>query len=470
MSRITRKIPLLLFWLAALFPAAAEEPDWQVGIAALSGFELSAERRPLLESLPQSLLERLSTVDTHRISPEEVAGRWQREREEELLKLEERLTALRQERDELFFKPGAADQKGLEAEIEAVYGRIAALTKKESGAAEQSAAGGAEGGAEVLGVGFHSRNREGELLPPPLTDLSDYCRREGLDLLIYGTLTEAGDFLLLEMNAFDANRGRNVLSREELFRGEESGAVLDDMERGLKGILIGFEWGRLRVKAPEGVLIYHDGTLLGTGAVVKEYLEPGTYRLSIRSPFYRDEERTLELLPGGSEEIIFTPEAVESLSCRLESEPAGADVYLSSRWIGKTPLTVLHPGKEAQILIQKQGYHHRQYHLTPGETRLSFLLTPEALDRQAILELKRKAFYSSLAGFLLSIPVTGVLYSLAEQYNIGYIESGYERSMMQKAQLAYIGYLLSLSVNINSALHTVGAGVDYVGYADRLAE
>ena len=101
----------------------------------------------------------------------------------------------------------------------------------------------------------------------------------------------------------------------------------------------------------------------------------------------------------------------------MSTIPSGADLYLSSLWVGQTPL-FLPPGRRTGTLrLSYEGYRDI---LIPAENleegKNSFTLERSYYDPAVRFQQKRDKLYTAVGLFTLALPVSFFSYSLFRDY------------------------------------------------------
>lgn len=116
---------------------------------------------------------------------------------------------------------------------------------------------------------------------------------------------------------------------------------------------------------------------------MKRY-EPFGIRISNRAPLPKIPVSIIVEYSVSAEPVILVPDAPETGSLSIRSEPSGADCWVDSRYYGQTPLTVsdLNPGSY-DLLLRNAGYldHEESARVNAGRTTSVYGgLTPTTPD------------------------------------------------------------------------------------------
>jgi hypothetical protein len=412
-----------------------------MGFTVFAAEDLSKENAYLAYSLPLLLKNEVSGLDTHTFAPEERDMARSAIISREASSAEQTITKIRKERDSLLFgavPPSPSTLQGVDARLSAVVERMEFLqildVTKVAVAAEKP-------------VAIKEGSGPGKLLDLPGVSSAAYCAAQGLDLLVGGTLREVQGYLLLEVWAFDATRGKIVLSSREAAERDEIYAFMPSVGKDLADIILGREWTQLAFNPdPPGASLYVDDTLVASGVSPSLYLSPGTKAIRVSSRGYRDETRTVTLEPGQPFPLDVKLEKEIAGSVTVTSEPSGADLYVDSIWKGKTPVSVERPPSRSRGVLSLAGFYDLPFSIGQDSMeQLSFPLQPDIGARDLLQKQARNDFYVSFGWFAVSIAAPLFSYALAIDARVHQNEFLLQGNTSQAAG-AYLNYQLYLGV------------------------
>ena len=383
--------------------------QWSVGFTVFGAEDLSKENAYLAYSLPLLLKNEVSGLDTHTFTPEERDMARSAIVSRESSSAEQTITRIRKERDSLLFgavPPSPSTLQGVDDRLDAVVERreflqILDVTKIDV-AAEKP-------------VTIKEGSGLGKLLDLPRVDSANYCAAQGLDLLVGGMLKEVQGYLLLEVWAFDATRGKIVLSSREAADRDRIYAFMPTVGKDLAGIILGREWTQLAFNPdPPGASLYVDDTLVASGVSPSLYLSPGTKTIRVSARGYRSDRRTVTFEPGQRFPLDVKLDKEIQGSVTVTSEPNGADLYVDSVWEGKTPVSVERPPSRSRGVLSLTGFYDLPFSIGPDSMeQLSFPLQMDIGARDLIQKRARNDFYVSFGWFAVSIVLPLFSYALA---------------------------------------------------------
>ncbi len=462
-------------------PTAPARPDdlpkdssasWRVGISALSSDGLSADNEYLPFSLPLLLNNELSGLTRHDYSKEQAALARRSLVAAEVAVAEKSLTAARKDRDSLLFNqvpPGTASWTAAQKRVDAAEARREFLRALEPGRIQV---------ADSKPVSIVEGTGAGKLLDAPDVPPEVYCAQHGLDLLIGGSVDEVQGYLLLDIWAFDplsrtkVFTARNAASRDELY------ASIPVFGREIARTILGRPWA-LVVFAPDppDASLYVDGVLAASGATPVLYLSPGTHAIRLQAPGYQAVSRTAELEAEKETRISDSLEKTSVGTVAVSSDPAGADLYVDSYWMGKTPLTLDRPAVRSRGILSLKGFYDVPFSLGPASPPLlSFPLQKDVGSKEVQRTKARDDFYRALGFFAFSLPLPAFSYGLSidfaiKQFDLDRAGMGAAAGQAGATSEVFLGAYYA-GIALSAALFTwmVTRIVRYVAVANEIAD
>lgn len=307
-----------------------------------------------------------------------------------------------------------------------------------------------------------------ELFAPVIDKQKQFAEEKKADLLIFGQLEEMAGYIYYRVGAYSSILDRIVFEVEgggspDIIEGQ----IIEHLND-LITVVIGHEWADLTVAVlPITASIQIGEKYSGSGVFRNNSIEPGTYVMTVEAPGYIGEEV----------ELVLNPKETKTLSVALirntvppvviNTYPPGADVYLSSLWVGATPFLVENGGLNEPLMLKKDGYLDLVSALTPsGNTNLDFVMKSTAFNRDEYLKQKRKDFYFNIAGLAISIPMT-LLSSGYQTRFLNSIPDATEDNAVQRQQIIF-GYkamtmLFTVGIVLD-AMMAAGLIIDMIDY------
>jgi hypothetical protein len=466
---------------AAPPPAAPARPDdlpkdlsttWRVGICAFSSAGLSTDNTYLPYSLPLLLKNELSGLSEHRYQDPEIDLARRSIISAETAAAEKSLTAARKDRDNLLFNettPGSTAWTAADKRIADVETRLAFLRALEPDLISVS---------DRKPVAVVEGSGAGKLLAVPDVPPSVACAQLGLDLLVGGSVEEVQGYLLLDVWAFDPLTGRNIFTTRNAASRDELYASIPVFGREIARTILGRPWAQVAFAPdPPEASLYVDGVLAASGATPVLYLAPGTHDLRVSAPGYREVSRTAEFEAEKETRLADTLEKNVEGSISISSDPAGADLYVDSYWMGKTPLSVDRPPVRSRGILSMKGFYDAPFSLEPASPPLvSMQLQKDVGSRDVVRTKARDDFYTSLGIFAFSLPVPAFAYGFAIDFALKDLDLsaqglGTAADQARATSGVFLGaYYVGIAVSAALFTWMVTRIVRYVGIANEIAD
>ena len=159
------------------------------------------------------------------------------------------------------------------------------------------------------------------------------------------------------MQSCDAKLVRTVWSYQESGDSDVLLASIESIADRLASVLLEGPWSRLVVEpTPEDSSVWLDGVLIGIGTTVLRYTEVRGANLRVSRSGYRDTIQQVDLVPFQEIRVAVDLAPVNLGTVLLESQPAGADVYVESAYAGVTPLRLSRCSVETTLSLVLEGY------------------------------------------------------------------------------------------------------------------
>ncbi|MFW5826271.1 MAG: PEGA domain-containing protein [bacterium] len=383
--------------------------DFRVGVAAFSSGETGVESRIAGFTFPRLLLEHLDRIDRHELSDEEIVAYASRQLASAAASAAAELRGAVDARDRLLFSTtddeeqrvqarAAADERVSDARalLEAIRGTGAASIPTESSRP----------------LDFWDGHAEGRLLAEVDEEsVADLAEEEDLDLVLWGEVEEIEGYLAIDVIAFHRFLETNTPAGGTIARPEEVGLDARPVARETAGILLGRPYASLEVVASvDDAAVFVDGQLLGYGRVSAPFLEPGEHGVRVVADGYVPVERAVTLETG--ERVVETVDLETGVErvVRIQSSPAGADVYADSVWVGRTPLEHRFPPEPTIVRLRREGHLESRFVVdTASPPVINRALLSDSIDWSEELVSERDDFYQALTWFVVSVPVTLLL-------------------------------------------------------------
>lgn len=480
-----RLVLLIITALSFRFSLWTDEPDlvfnrtsWKITMESLTG-DLSERHSYLKTSIPDLILRDLEQITTHVLTEKEKEGYREDIVKDKRIELLSELKKAYGEKDALLFNQVSNETKRDELleRIDQLRENLAILESFDSSLIPT---------ADILPLEWHEGEGEGGLLLPVQYTPDVICANSDLDYLISGELRGISDYFLLEIKGFDPLTSKSSTIYSSSGSIEDMELMAAEAADELRSLILGRAWAALIVETNDpDSLIYSDGELIGIGKASIEILEPGEVFVEAlgEDNSYWSEKHEITALERTYVTAELTPS--EKTFVTVTSEPLEADVYVGSRWAGKTPLSLpRYKERDIWVTLRSEGFYDKSFsvsHDSPDE--LNFIMEVEELTRLEDFDLKKKAFYRSLGWFSLSVAAPMITAGIQNNY-VGR-QNAYAAHYLDTLDTEYYdlamemerNYYISTGVLIGTVAVSSGLLVDvfvklarYIRAAEALAE
>lgn len=380
-------------------------PNWTLGVAPMPSGAREVSLYPALALLPVLVLERVRDLDLRYPADEEIL----RVRETDRLQWQYAAGAesanLRDRRDAAALSPvepsrRAAEERKLREE----------LKRKRLPLGGEGADG---AGTVVRRIALWKGHASGNLVEVP-GDPGQTCAREKLDYLILWEVSELSGYLRIRMNGWNAALGRTDVSRTVYCPSEDIPSAVEELAQGLIRAAVARPSSRLvfDVEPPEADILV-DGRLLAPGRRSLRVYEERDYQVFVRLGTARLEESRLRSEFGKDVVLTVRAERPESAVVLVETDPAGATLYLDGIWSGKTPTEARIFGASRVARLELPGFEDEYAVIDPGSSgRIVLSMRAAEIDEVSRFDRSKERFYKALGRLAVSMPVTLLAYAL----------------------------------------------------------
>jgi hypothetical protein len=345
---------LLLFLpLLPLYPfGAKEEPapepqdrTWTLMITAFDTSALGEANAALGESILRDLAAEIGKVNYRLRVADEYAYYESLAERQKFADAAQALVNKRRERDQLIYRgdPGwryRKNLKTLDREIEKLeedYRRLQAARipiDREP--------------AFILA----SENMEG-VFPEPPKEGGEYrfCKNRKVDALITGVMSEYHGRIFITQNLYVLYADSRIYRDSTIFSPEYSTETMGDFAGRITQTIAGLSPAELRVSVvPENALVLLDRGYGGRGEL-EQTLPPGKVQVEAFAEDHESADVELELAGGERVELTLGLKPLELFPLVVEVPgKEGSSVYLGSRFMGETPLTLTLPPDQLEYI------------------------------------------------------------------------------------------------------------------------
>ncbi len=467
---------LQFFILLFFFIASALNAESRQLISAVCSFNYTnSDDSALSNGIASSFYETLSVLDKHLLKPNELLVLMNEEKEAEIKKKKIEINKLYEQRDNLLFTSDKDKfQELLEEKDESISAALDELKAMESGIKALSASSAASG--RVTAELLLKKTEEGLLYSREPGDISKTAEKYDLDFIVYGSVERIDQYRFVEVRLWNGLLKKDTIVWKTAVGNDDITGLIEPGRNLIKTELLGREWAEISIDGPENSMIYLNGKFCGIGKLNRLITDPGEIKVELKKNGYKALARTVTLEKFTSERISFDMEKTDINTVVIQTFPDAADIYLDSVWVGKSPVRLEPENRLSSVVIKKQGYDEKKFFINSStEEILNINLKALSSGRAEYVSGKRARFYTSMGGFILSLPMTAFFYGMVEQtvsaYNREYEENGsdnYEElQRIEGLNTAQYGlYLASLGMNIFMFLDTIIQAAEYVSSAE----
>ncbi|MBN1412739.1 MAG: PEGA domain-containing protein [Spirochaetales bacterium] len=450
-----------------------EDRRYVVAITEFKDINLETENKYLVYSLPLQIKESIESIKSHSIKPEYLRDYRRQVLEQELEKYKTQLEQLQKQRDELLFNMKNSenleklvedfDKKSKYTELMETIDEIRKYDKDKIEFPEN------------LDIIYKIPEKGGALIKPPQFSAFQFCRREKIDLLIYGSLEEVQGFIFIQIFAYEAALEKEIFKYTNTVTPDEMYSFIDEIADKLAPAILGQDWSRLVVAPdPEDCRIYLDEEFISIGRIELKYVVPGKHEIAVVHPDCKNEIQDIELAPFETRELQIALIKSEIVKIKINSDPEGADLYINSVWSGKTPLEIDSSEERRRAYLKLEGYDDYIFSLdatTPAV--LNFTLNQKIGDQKEKQTKARDDFYLAFGFFLVSLPLPILCSRLSQDYlkvaelaeGKGY--SAQAADMRLRAQILDYAFYGTLALTSGLFVFTAITIINYIIAADR---
>jgi hypothetical protein len=464
-------------WAVPLFCADAPmaaitltaDTKWSVAFSTFEGINLSPENDHLVKSVPFLIKGELESIDKHYFD-----DRSKSSYRKALVydKLREQYTALKQSqktRDDLVFDnmlPDAREKKITEIElaISKITTTISALTQYDASTIAFP---------DSLPVQIISGEKDDVLLEAPKYSALQFAIDKKINLLVRGRIEEIQGYIKLDIEALDRAEEADIYSFNMVVAPDELSTAIEKAKEGIAGAILGTEWGTLVLTVdPVKAIFYMDGEFIGIGNTRLTYVPTGKKKITAEAPGYATKNFETEIIAQKEITLDIILEKRDLAKIRIVSEPSGADVYVNSEWVGKTPLDLEKTREMKRVLVTMKDFDQYSFHVDQSSgDEIPIVLVRHSIDYNARQTEARDNFYMSFGFLLVSIAFPVFINGYMQDYAAEIRENGSSTPPFDGYYLNYNilngSYYGALTVTCVLSVTTVIYLIQYLISADR---
>jgi hypothetical protein len=438
--------------------------EWTVGFTVFSGEGLSPENAYLAFSLPLLLEDEVSGLTTHAYTKEEGGLARKAIISRELLTVEQGITRIRKERDALLFgdtPPTPSALSALDVRLAAILARRDFLQGLDSSKIEVK---------DEKPIKRKEGSGVGKLLDTPHVPPAVFCARQGLDLLLGGSVREVQGYLVMDAWAYDAAMDRIVFTAREAAQRDELYASLPDSGRDLARVILGKKWAKIAFSPdPPSASLYIDGNLLASGVSPALYISPGEHEVQVTSPGCFDQTQSITLEEGQEFPLAVTLVRLSGGSVTISSVPPGASLYLDSIFQGTTPLSLGKPFTRSRVVLSLPGFYDVPFSIgVDSPPEVTYSLQKDVGPRDRAQKKARDDFYAAFGWFAVSLPLPLFSYAFYIDNYVLAFNTG-SPSAQLSSNIFLVGYYGGAAISVALFTWMVFRIIHYVSVSNGIA-
>ncbi|MDC7124165.1 MAG: PEGA domain-containing protein [Spirochaetales bacterium] len=462
-------ITVLLFIFNILPLFSDDDIVFRIGICR---FENTGENTAsIADGVTSSFYETIKSISEHRMNSEEIRNYLADGKDEEIRSKKKSIEKLYLDRDKIIF---TTDQASIDEKIEAKELAISNAKEdlEELDREKWTAIANVDDDAFSL-IPVELKSPENSLYyERSAGEISDTLKENSLDAVIYGYVEKINDYTYIEIRMWNNFLKKDTVSWRTAVNTDDVNKLIAPGRTLVKTAILSHAWAELSVFGPDNCAIYVNDDFSGVGKLNKLIIEPGEVAVEVKKPGHESYKTKITIVEYEDKKIEVDLPLLSKREMVIQSFPAGADVYVDSKWVGKSPVRIETEDEITAVNLKLEGYQNNVFFVDSEAPHiLNVNMKKITKVREDIIPAKRRAFLTSFGSTILSIPVSLFLYSMKEQtkdvFNNEQSENGTENyeELLRLRNNYYTEYsLMVCSIGLNVFLFSdmVVKAVDYV--------
>ncbi|HOP50500.1 MAG TPA: PEGA domain-containing protein [Ignavibacteriales bacterium] len=215
--------------------------------------------------------------------------------------------------------------------------------------------------------------------------------------------------------------------KKEFYSDFEEKIEIKDNETTLKNIILKKNYGKVRIRVPEQSSLYLNNNIITENDLT---LLPGEYTFTAKKYNHYPDTKTINLNVGDEIDLELYPKPIfGGLTVMVINEGAiFSDVFIDSKYYGKTPFVTKLPIGNYDLLLRKENYIDYKTNFSILEnktTKLEIFMKPYGNDKRFFDFMKWAGFTATVS----SLALAGNYYYYAEKNYNNYKKSIYTNSV-----------------------------------------
>jgi hypothetical protein len=391
------------------------DASWYVAFATFEGKNLSGENDYLVKSIPFLLKGELESIKTHYFDE---TSKTAYRKALVFDKLKEQYLLLKQSqktRDDLLFENLQIDER--EKRIKVIDETIAKATTLIAQYNKYDASQIVY--PDTMPVQIKTTDKDDVLLAIPKYSALQYAIDKKINLLVWGSVEEIQGYIVVDIKVLDVVMQTDVYSYNTVMSPDDLASVIEETKGGIAGAILGTDWGTIAVTLdpPKGIL-FMNGEFMGIGNTRIAYVPVGDKKINAEAPGYNPQQINTSVASHKETTLDIKLVKKDLAKLYVVSDPTGADVYVNSEWVGKTPLYIEKTKEMKRTLLTMKEYDDYSFHVdeTSGEESV-ITLARHTIDFNARQSEARDNFYTSFGFFLVSIALPIFISGYVQDYD-----------------------------------------------------
>lgn len=296
------------------------------------------------------------------------------------------------------------------------------------------------------------------------------CKKNGLDILVFGKCSDAHSYLSVQLYLYIADSMDTFTIPLAYSAYDQMEELVQELSRPLATAIMGREYSRLVNRLePLNAELYVNNKKWDFNTGI--FYEKTSLELNAIASGYISTSRTIDIIPGQDAIIDFKLVEKAGSSFIVETEPEGASLFVDSVYMGVTPFLLDSSDYNRVFRLEMEGMESNTSIVRAGVSLFPpvSLLPDEGKGFGGRFEKNKDAFYTSLGFFIISLPVSVLSYGVFKSwYNdldeLARIDGSLfseeqVQSMLDKYYTAqtifWISAVISGSLAVNSIIHLV---------------
>jgi len=463
MDRGQRALGALVLVLLAVAPRtpAQAQAGWTAGLARLAPESAAEEGSVLLEIIPRLVLARLDAL------PDRLRSASEARESAELSELRARFSSGGELAVKLDARAASFLDPPAKGSVETAVAAADKLVQESRKSLAQIGATAAEAASPVA-ASLWKGHASGELVQIPKGGARAAAKKEGLDLLIWGSLSFKEGYAIARLSAYDASLERETWAWRGACAIDDPAPLAEELAAAIERLVAGREFARVDLfPDPPSASLYAGNERLPSGSGTAFVFAPGKTRIRAESTGYSPWSTTLDLSMGDRIKLTASLSRLSTGIASISTDPPGAAVYIDSSPAGAAPVELPLDGTRRVATAYLAGRERADAVLpASGEAALAIALPPlDGLGPGGRVGAAKDRFYEAFGWFFLSLPAATLSAGAFTSYSAAAASSGSLSSLIVSRNVSAVVMAASVGACAGLAANAIVRLVSYIGAA-----